>query len=333
MKKRLLYLDVCRFWAVFLVIIYHIDVHMTNYNITSIRSFTIHNNYFTGVTLFIIISGLSLTMGLKNKKVNWLSFYKKRILSVLPLLYIAYTIQYFRLFILYKSSPLTGEKWRIIFTLMGLDGYLSNLTPTFYLGIGEWFIGMILLFYIVFPFFYYLLKEKKIFFIIITFSIYISTIFIPNPYLGFPTMFSLIPTFSLGMFLGYYEFEIKFRLFLVLLTLFIIFQFFYIPAIGMSSRTISDLIVSTTGILCTKYLCKFISFSPVEKIFKQISQMSYGMTLVNQQVIIYFVTIFSNNFLNNTDMLSLYLLIFITIYLISLILNFIQIRIFNYFKF
>lgn len=176
LKKRLLYLDICRFWAIFLVIIYHIDFHMINFGISASKSFVIQNNNFTGVALFVLLSGLSLTLNLKNKdKIDWKYFYKKRFLSVLPLLWIIYIFQYFRLFYLNRTSPIVEEKWRIIFSVLGLDGYLSQITTTFYLGVGEWFIGMVIFFYILFPFLFQLLKKNSIVFSSLGIIIYITS--------------------------------------------------------------------------------------------------------------------------------------------------------------
>ena len=41
-------------------------------------------------------------------------------------------------------------RWRVVFSLFGVDGYLSPVTVTFY-KIGEWFLGVILILYLVCP--------------------------------------------------------------------------------------------------------------------------------------------------------------------------------------
>ena len=41
-------------------------------------------------------------------------------------------------------------RWRVVFSVLGLDGYLAPVTVTFY-NIGEWFLGVILILYLVFP--------------------------------------------------------------------------------------------------------------------------------------------------------------------------------------
>ena len=41
-------------------------------------------------------------------------------------------------------------RWRVVFSVLGLDGYLAPVTTTFY-KIGEWFLGVILLLYLIFP--------------------------------------------------------------------------------------------------------------------------------------------------------------------------------------
>lgn len=331
LKKRFLYLDIARFWAVFLVILYHSDFHMTNHDISSYYSFTIQNNNYTGVVLFILLSGLSLTLNLKKEdKIDWKVFYKKRILGVLPLLWITYVLQYFRLFYLNGTTPIIGDKWRIIFSVLGLDGYLSQITTTFYLGVGEWFIGMILILYLFFPFLLYVLRKNAVIFSIMAVLIYIFSAFLIDS-TGFRSILDMMPLFALGMLLGYHNPEIKLKSFSVLFVLFIFFQLFYIPPLWTGTSAVSDIIVSLTGLLCLKYLCQFITFSPIEKIFKRLSQMSYGMTLVNQQVIAFFAAMFSGKFLGNLDMFSLYTLIILTIYLLSVLLNYIQTQIFKYF--
>ena len=47
-----------------------------------------------------------------------------------------------------KEVPL----WSVLLTALGLDGYLAEYgVPTYHLGVGEWFVGCLVLMYLVFP--------------------------------------------------------------------------------------------------------------------------------------------------------------------------------------
>lgn len=108
-----------------------------------------------GVVLFILMSGslsaTSLERSLSDngvlKRKSVLRYYKKRLLSVLPLYYMAYVMAY-----VIKVAPKgVAVHKAMIWTLFGLDGYLTRFNvPTVYL-VGEWFIGMILICYLLCP--------------------------------------------------------------------------------------------------------------------------------------------------------------------------------------
>lgn len=290
------------------------------------------SNRYTGVVLFVLISGIGLTINLKERfHINWKSFYLKRFKAVLPLLWITYILQYFRLFYLHGTSPITGEKWRIIFSILGLDGYISKLTHTFYLGIGEWFIGMILVIYLLFPLLLYILNKSKKLFGCLILVFYILSQFLTDP-TGYASIFLMLSIFCIGMLLGLSNKEISKLTFFILLIPFVFFQIFFVSFGGSPAGigSLSDIIVSITGLLCLKYLCSFVHSTRIKKSFKSLSNLSYGMTLVNQQVMLFFTTKFSHRVISNLDMLSLYLLIFLTICLLSLVLNLIQKQLFDF---
>lgn len=102
-----------------------------------------------GVALFLIISGAALMYTYSNK-LELKSFYKKRFMSIYPMFWIGYIIVFSYYFIKQGGVVQQIEKWKMILSVIGMDGYLSFVTPTFYL-IGEWFLGFIVIIYIIFP--------------------------------------------------------------------------------------------------------------------------------------------------------------------------------------
>ena len=114
-----------------------------------------------GVSLFLMLSGGGLMMSSKKKAdFSVKDFYKGRFMRILIPFYISYIVYSIYLFLIGFEFPvyfesLTGVKPSplcFIFTLLGMDGYLSIFNiPTFTLMLGEWFLGCLIPMYIVFP--------------------------------------------------------------------------------------------------------------------------------------------------------------------------------------
>ena len=159
--------------------------------------------------IFIMISGT--TLALNNRDEGPLEFYKRRLVRVLIPFYIAYIIYFIIRVINSKTIYIFGgvPKWKFIFTVLGLDEYLfANGIKTFTLGVGEWFLGCIILCYIAYPLLHFLNKKyRNIFFVIMTFYyLLINTKYdmfhftIPS-HLNF---FCQVYNFYLGIFLSSY---------------------------------------------------------------------------------------------------------------------------------
>ena len=115
--------------------------------------------------LFILISGATITFTNNNRDIKPIEFYKKRLMRVLIPFYIAYFIYFIIKVISLKNIHIYGgvPKWRIIFTILGMDEYLNACgVKTFSLGVGEWFLGCIIFCYLIYPFLYKAQKKNKI---------------------------------------------------------------------------------------------------------------------------------------------------------------------------
>ena len=212
--------------------------------------------------LFVLISGA--TLALKGREEEPISFYKKRLIRVLIPFYIAYIIYFIIKAITYKTIFIYGgiPKWRFIFTLFGIDEYLSaNGVRTFSLGIGEWFLGCILLCYLVYPFLYKAHRKNKyltfvvmtIWFLFINYN-YSSFNFVIPSHMNFLCQ---IYNFYLGIVLIDKATLPKLKKWLLVITIPIIaFFYFYKPVIMMPDN------IKTTIVL----VAIFISFYELEDV-------------------------------------------------------------------
>ncbi|MCQ2467041.1 MAG: acyltransferase [Clostridia bacterium] len=165
MSKKIDELEFIRVISAVGIIMHHFVMELPSHNITSpIQLLAAYPNGSFGwlfVTLFFILSGTVLRYRYKEVPFKEFgTFYYKRWLSIFPPFYILWAF----LFVLnaseYHMFTYRGSKWPVIFTLIGMDGYVANRFTTYYI-IGEWFLGAIILVYIVYPFMLKLYNRNK----------------------------------------------------------------------------------------------------------------------------------------------------------------------------
>ncbi len=157
-KERLFYLDFVRSCAVFLILLTHFNAHylffymrpeMPERAILTLNPFHVYVGDL-GVSLFFIISGAALIY-VYREECKLKEFYTKRFFSLYPMFWAAYFIAF--LYFFYKLKHMVHmdiPKANFLLTILGMDGYLSELVPSYYL-LGEWFLGYIILMYLCFP--------------------------------------------------------------------------------------------------------------------------------------------------------------------------------------
>jgi len=104
---------------------------------------------FIFVTCFFNISGAILYYNypfIKSIK----SFYFKRWKSLFPSFYICYLYFFFSLTLRFRKLLFKDRLERLFITILGMDGYFLYRIRTCYL-IGEWFLGAIIIIYILYP--------------------------------------------------------------------------------------------------------------------------------------------------------------------------------------
>jgi peptidoglycan/LPS O-acetylase OafA/YrhL len=150
--KRLYNLDYLRGLAAFGIMIYHYFI-WTSGGFTS-ESFMGRLGVY-GVSIFYILSGLTLFHVYFEKmefsKKGIISFFKKRIFRIFPLLWLVTILSIF----LSKKTP---NHYDLFLNLTGLFGFIQWEK---YFSVGVWSIGNELVFYVLFPFFIFFTKRYK----------------------------------------------------------------------------------------------------------------------------------------------------------------------------
>lgn len=138
------------------ILMMHIKAN-NNYQIDGYIYNTIIPSFTNFVFLFMTISSFGMCCGYYNKVINkeidWNSFYLKRFKKILPF------FSFLVLIDLVMDSSLNSlyESFANITLLFGLLPNAGNIEV---IGVG-WFLGLIFVFYLIFPFFTTLLQSKK----------------------------------------------------------------------------------------------------------------------------------------------------------------------------
>ena len=162
MKREIIKgLDLCKCLSALLILLYHFGVERLTAGFSS-PSFAAAPQFARWIEiacdLFFLTSGFSLWLGWGEG--GRLSAYaKKRALAIYPMFWTGFFALFFYGEILHGNNR-EIPRWRLLFSVLGLDGYLSQWTLTFY-KIGEWFLGCLILLYGVFPLLAWLMRRPR----------------------------------------------------------------------------------------------------------------------------------------------------------------------------
>ena len=153
-KERIFYLDFIRALATLLIILTHYNalfIYNVNRPFAAVISLKVGNIYIgaLGVSLFLIISGAAMMYVYGNQdKINWKKFYSKRFITIFPMFWLAYLVVGFFTFFEQKGINAAIPRKNFIFTVLGFDTYLANFGVKTFSLVGEWFLGLIILIYL-----------------------------------------------------------------------------------------------------------------------------------------------------------------------------------------
>ena len=202
-KERLYYLDLIKIIAVISVFVCHfsrsLEANQVSFSLKVLPDY-IFNVYLGsfGVSLFFIISGAAL-MYVYDEKLELGLYYKKRFLGIYPMFWITFAVAFGISLFRFKCFNPDVPKWKIIYSILGMDGNALWWGPNFY-QLGEWFLSVIVCLYIVFPILRWLLKKSIIVTSVITIIVYVLCVIFFHTTLPLSCLFLVrIPEFLFGM--------------------------------------------------------------------------------------------------------------------------------------
>ena len=160
-KERRNEYDLIRTVSTLAIVLFHYSFAFIQYGVGG--KYICFRQYANGawgalfVAVFFMLSGSSLYYNWCDRltsvkgKGGILDFYKKRWLAIFPMFYIAW-------FIFYMINAIDfgrlwnwgGSKANLLLTLLGMDGYFMYRGLNYYT-VGEWFLGAIIMLYIMYP--------------------------------------------------------------------------------------------------------------------------------------------------------------------------------------
>lgn len=155
----------------------------------------------TLVTVFFIVSGFLLYNNYPKVERSK-AFYYKRVKSIYVPFWIVFLFYYLQY--VYENGQLfyLGRPWTLILSFFGVDGYLLYRIPNYYI-VGEWFLGAIILLYLLYPLLSRLMERFMVALGIVLVACYLGVLatdmfMIDNFY----NLFSCLISFYAGMVLA-----------------------------------------------------------------------------------------------------------------------------------
>lgn len=311
MMKRKNYIDIIRSVSVIIIVLFHFSSLLKDFNYKGFSNFFLEyaNGRWgrIGVFLFFMISGSGLILS-NMEEFTLKKFYVRRWLKIFPLFYLCYIPLYLvDAIIIHKDFLYAGNPLKFLLTLIGMDGYLLTCIKNYYI-IGEWFLGAIIILYLIFPLLrkIFLSKYRWIF------TIALATGVILNEFLEFPyipgrewIVFDVF-AFWMGMLLTDSEEKVigKWKA-LALLVLALVLLFIKLP-VGWDS----DIVVLLLSIALFILTMNFSKELKVDgKVIKFLGRYSYAIFLVHHVVLALFFELFAS-YINSYTVVPIILLLF-----------------------
>lgn len=289
-------LDGLRAYAAIGIVLMHVlsnigvkptENYLTNVVIPWLSDFTL---------LFMMVSGFSLCCGyyerIKTGAITPNAFYKKRYMRILPFFACLCMLDL-------VMSPSVEQVYQLIANLTLCFNFIPDQDITM-IGVG-WFLGLVFMFYLLFPFFVFMLDNKRrgwVSFIIALTMAYLCSIYsfnadIPTPNIGKRSIIFTMPLFMTGGMVYLYREKLKFsgwkQWLLLVLCIALTFAFFAFPewrkgkfgvleaelllfgswliyALGSKDLVLNNRVVRfISRISMEVYLCHMVMFRVVEK--------------------------------------------------------------------
>jgi peptidoglycan/LPS O-acetylase OafA/YrhL len=204
--------------SVIFVILYHFKFENLNYKII--------NGGFLGVDIFFVISGFIITKIIIDRKIDnfsLLSFYRRRIKRIIPLLSVVLFVSLIFLPFIFDTFLVNKNIDSLIFSASGFSNFYFWITSTIYdfaeknniINLHFWSLSIEIQFYILFPILFILFKNNQkilIFCLILLFIssyLFVVNIYIKHNFFNFYNSFSRVFEFLFGAIVFFHLESIK----------------------------------------------------------------------------------------------------------------------------
>ena len=286
-RTRVFYLDLIRAVAAVLIVLTHFNFHLKEHGGGYVLTYEPFGIYVgaLGVSLFLIISGAALTLTYR-RPINLKRFYWKRFRSIYPMFWTAWVLGTLAFFLATNGRlPNAAPAKSFILTVLGIDGLAQAFYfHTMYL-LGEWFLGFILLYYLVFPPLLWAIDRFPVVTGAVLLVVYVATIVVMSRYFpAYPSAAVLttrLPEMAFGSYLVLYIHRIHGAVVVPAAAVLAISAMF--P--GRIPEDVGTTIVGISVFLILVVAGRYVAIQPVRVVVSLIATYSYPIFLVHHMVI------------------------------------------------
>jgi len=286
-RTRVFYLDLIRAVAAVLIVLTHFNFHLKEHGGGYVLTYEPFGIYVgaLGVSLFLIISGAALTLTYR-RPINLKRFYWKRFRSIYPMFWTAWVLGTLALFLAANGRPPNaGPVKSFILTVLGIDGLAQAFHfRTMYL-LGEWFLGFILLYYLVFPPLLWAIDRFPVVTGVVLLAAYAATVFIMQHYFGgyrsAMILTTRLPELAFGSYFVLYVRRVHWA---------VVFPPAAVLAVSAMlpeeiPEDVATTLVGISAFLILVVVGRYVAIQPVRVLVDLIAKYSYPIFLVHHVVI------------------------------------------------
>ena len=283
-KERMISLDFARFICALIVVCFHFYCH----SLSDFKLFQLNANGSWGDivnTLFFCLSGAVLYLNYSNIS-SVKKFYINRWKTIYPTFYFCY-IPLFILNLIKNSNAYAGIKhWTIILSILGLDGYFLYRISDYYL-IGEWFLGAIIILYLIYPIILWLMKKSKYIIPVLLIIGYIIMLY-TNIFFIYPikNLIACLASFYIGMLLMKYRLFFKKNIWIFISSLTLFSLLYFVKIIINNPNIIIQQIQGILFFVLIVQVYELIKNPIIDKVSLYLSRLSYPAFLIQHIVIL-----------------------------------------------
>lgn len=312
MKTRKNYISYIRFISTFMIIFYHFSCALIFYKSDAFCLFYDYaNGRFgrVGVALFFMISGSGLLLSSENGfKLG--QYYKKRWHKIYPMFYLCWVPLYLLLAWKNDGFLFRGHAWKFLFTLLGMDGYFDTTIRNYYI-IGEWFLGALIIIYLIFPILRRIFCSKaRNLFTIVLFVLCVVNDQVPFWYLldrewiGYD-----IFAFWIGMYLVVLEQEVCKRKWILCINAALIFLALFVPLPIEFNCDLQVLLLSMNLYCLIMGISSCFLKRDVPSCIHWVNHRSYPIYLIHHMIILFFMESFASRISDRNEIAVLVFLV------------------------